>query len=141
MLNNFWFMVSPIWLSFAPFSYDSMHIDTSDALFKLKYNEWHMGILGTHKFNASPIQVHLFQITCFIAVVAPFGALFMSALKRMFKAENLGSMFTTGGVIDRLATVLITGLFLFVFMENIAYKQYDAVLDITRKIMQLSPEN
>lgn len=68
MLQNFWFNVSPIKISFTPFDYSSVHVDTSSALFKQKQNE----VLG-NKFDASPIEIHLFIITVFIAVVAPFG--------------------------------------------------------------------
>jgi len=90
MLNNYWFNVSPIKLGLAPFDNNSTHVDMSADLFKVKPNHWELGPIGDYKFAASPIQIHLFVITCFIAIVAPFGALFFTALKRALKAEQLG---------------------------------------------------
>lgn len=87
MLQNFWFNVSPVKLSSKPFDYSAVHIDTSGSLFKSKMNHWQLGPFGDFMFQASPIQIHLFWITCFIALVAPFGALFFTVLKRALKAE------------------------------------------------------
>jgi len=60
--------------------------------------------------------VHIFWITCFIAVVAPFGALFFTAMKRMLKAEKLGKIFTSGSVVDRVDCLIVTGLFLYIYI-------------------------
>jgi phosphatidate cytidylyltransferase len=90
MLNNYWFNVSPTKLGLTPFDYQSVHVDTSSNLFKIRPNHWEMGPIGELKFDASPIQIHLFVITCFVAIIAPFGALFFTALKRALKAEQLG---------------------------------------------------
>lgn len=87
MINFWWFNVSPIRLGLTPFDSDAIHIDVSAALFKNKMNHWQLGPLGDYQFVASPLQLHLFVITCFIAIVAPFGALFFTALKRALKAE------------------------------------------------------
>lgn len=85
--------------------------------------------------------MHLFVITCFIAIVAPFGALFFTALKRALKAEQLGQIFTNGGVIDRVDCLLITGLFLFIYINFIVYQQQDAVKVMQDMILQLSPKS
>jgi len=60
--------------------------------------------------------VHIFWITCFIAVVAPFGALFFTAMKRMLKAEKLRKIFTSGSVVDRVDCLIVTGLFLYIYI-------------------------
>lgn len=121
MIHFWWFNVSPVKLGLAPFDSDAIHIDVSGALFKNKMNHWQLGPLGDYQFVASPLQLHLFVITCFIAIVAPFGALFFTALKRALKAEQLGKIFTNGGVIDRADCLLITGLFLFIYINFIVY--------------------
>lgn len=90
MLSSGWFLVSPIKISFTPFDYNAVLVDTSDKLFKNRMNHWMLGPFGDFMFEASPISVHLFWITVFIAVVAPFGALFFTVLKRALKAEQLG---------------------------------------------------
>jgi len=127
MLGHWWFNVSPIKLGLRPFDYDACIVDTSAALFKEKMNFWQLGPLGEYQFVASPIKIHLFFITSFIALVAPFGALFFTALKRALKAEYLGRIFTYGGVIDRVDCLLITGLFLFIYIHFIVYQQQDSV--------------
>jgi CDP-diglyceride synthetase len=48
-------------------------------------NHYELGPFGDYKFVASPIQIHLFVITAFIAVISPFGALLFSVLKRALK--------------------------------------------------------
>jgi CDP-diglyceride synthetase len=83
--------------------------------------------------------MHLFIITAFIAIVAPFGALFYSALKRALKAEQFSEMLTNGGVIDRVDGILITGLFLFIYINYIIYQEQDAVKIMQEMILSLSP--
>lgn len=55
MLEHFWFNVSPIKLSFEPFDYSAVHVDTSGALFKPTMNHWQLGPIGDYQFVASPI--------------------------------------------------------------------------------------
>jgi len=88
MLNFWWFNVSPIKLGLAPFDTSAIHIDTSAALFKQRMNHWALGPLGDYQFIASPIQIHLFIVTCFVAMIAPFGSIFFSALKRALKTDH-----------------------------------------------------
>lgn len=83
--------------------------------------------------------MHLFIITAFIAIVAPFGALFYSALKRALKAEQFSEMLTNGGVIDRVDGMLITGLFLFIYINYIIYQEQDATKIMQEMILSLSP--
>lgn len=141
MLYFWWFNVSPIKVGMVPFDNSTIHIDTSASLFKLRQNHWQLGPLGDYQFVASPIQMHLFVITCFVAMIAPFGALFFTALKRALKAEQLGEMFTNGGVIDRADCLLITGLFMFIYINFIVYQTEDTVKTMQEMIMQLSPQN
>lgn len=82
---------------------------------------WQLGPLGEYQFFSSPLQIHLFTITAFVALVAPFGALFFTALKRALKTEQLGEIFIHGGVIDRSDCLLITGLFMFIYINYIVY--------------------
>jgi len=121
MIDEWWFMVSPIHLGLKPFDTSATHIDISGSLFKSKMMHWQLGPLGEYQLFASPLQLHLFTITCFVAIVAPFGALFFTGLKHALKAEQLGEMFTNGGVIDRGDCLLITGLFLFIYINFIVY--------------------
>lgn len=65
--------------------------------------------------------MHLFMITCFVAMIAPFGSIFFTALKRALKTDKLGELFTNGGVIDRVDCLLITGLFMFIYISFIVY--------------------
>jgi len=141
MLNFWWFNISPIKLGLAPFDTSAIHIDTSATLFKQRMNHWALGPLGDYQFIASPIQIHLFIVTCFVAMIAPFGSIFFSALKRALKTEQLGEMFTNGGVIDRVDCLLITGLFMFIYTSFIVYRQADSVRSIQDMILQLSPQN
>ena len=122
MILHYWFNVSPIKLGWKPLDYSLVHVDTSDALYKQKLNNWQLGPLGDYQFIASPLQIHLFWITSFIAIVAPFGALFFTALKRALKAEQIGRVFINGGVIDRVDCLLIVGLFLYVYISFIVYQ-------------------
>lgn len=71
--------------------------------------------------------MHIFWITCFIALVAPFGALFFTAMKRMLKAEQLGQIFTNGGVVDRVDCLIIMGLFLYIYIQYVVYWQFDTL--------------
>jgi phosphatidate cytidylyltransferase len=123
MLNHWWFNVSPIKLGLAPFDREAVLVDTSAALFKARENHWELGAFGDYQFVASPIKVHLGFITAFIALVAPFGALFFTALKYSLHAEQLGKIFANGGIIDRVDCLLICGLFLFIYIHFIVYQQ------------------
>ena len=78
-------------------------------------------------------------ITCYVALVAPFGALFFTALKRALKAEQLGQTFVNGGVIDRADCGLITGIFLIIFINQIVYAPQDAVRKMQEMVLKLDP--
>lgn len=124
-----------------PFDNEAVGIDTSGALFKQQFNHWQLGVFGDYKFEASQLQMHLFMITLFVAVVAPFGAIFFTALKHALKAEQLGKILSNSGVIDRVDCLIITGLFMFIYIQLIVYKQTDAVKVMQDMILKLSPEN
>lgn len=104
-------------------------------------NHYELGPFGDYKFVASPIQIHLFVITAFIAVISPFGALLFSVLKRALKQEQLGKTLANGGVIDRADCILVIGFFLYIYVNFIVYRTEDAVKLMQEMIMQLSPES
>jgi len=37
-------------------------------------------------------------------------------MKRMLKAEKLGKIFTSGSVVDRVDCLIVTGLFLYIYI-------------------------
>ena len=74
-------------------------------------------------------------------MVAPFGALFFTALKRALKAEQLGQTFVNGGVIDRADCSLITGLFLLIFISQIVYAPQDAVKKMQEMVLKLDSKS
>lgn len=141
MLKTDWFRFSPTKLSLAPFDGTAKAIDLTSNLYKPQLNYYELGPFGDYKFSAAPIQVHLFVITGFIAVISPFGALLFSVLKRALKQEQLGKTFVNGGVIDRADCFLVVGFFLFIYVNFIVYKTEDAVKLMQEMIMQLSPES
>ena len=65
------------------------------------------------------MAVHLFILTLFIALIAPFAGFFVAGLKRALRSDRLGVTLHKGGVIDRIDCILVTGFFLMVYMNVI----------------------
>ena len=78
------------------------------------------GQVKTFSTDISLVAVHLFIITLFIAFIAPFAGFFVAGLKRALRADRLGVTLHKGGVIDRIDCILVTGLFLMVYMNVIS---------------------
>jgi hypothetical protein len=141
MLSSDWFLTQPTTLSLTPFDTSAIAVNAPSKLFTPEMNHWNLGLFGDFKFTASPVQIHLFVITAYIAIVSPFGALFFTVLKRSLKADQLGKTLINGGVIDRADCLLVTGLFIFIYVGFIVYKQEDAVSVMKEMILKLSPES
>ena len=77
--------------------------------------------IGSFEFTASQVQIHLFIITLFIALIAPFGGFFVAGLKRALRANQLGLTLHKGGVIDRIDCILCTGFFLCIYINVLVY--------------------
>lgn len=55
MIDEWWFMVSPIHLGLKPFDTSATHVDISGSLFKSKMMHWQLGPLGEYQLFASPL--------------------------------------------------------------------------------------
>ena len=79
------------------------------------------GPIGSLEFTASQVQIHLFIITLFIAFIAPFAGFFIAGLKRALRAQHLGAFNHRGGVIDRTECIIVTGIFLMIYVNVLVY--------------------
>ena len=77
------------------------------------------GQVKSFQTDISLVAVHLFIVTLFIAFIAPFAGFFVAGLKRALRADRLGVTLHKGGVIDRTDCILVTGLFLMVYVNVI----------------------
>jgi len=124
LFESDWFKTVPTKLSLMPFDKDAVKIDDS-TLFKVQY--WEVNFVEAFglypvSFYASTAQIHIFVITLFIAFISPFGGFLYSGLKRALRASQLGRTFFKGGVIDRFDCLIVTGIFLLIYVNLLVYK-------------------
>jgi len=68
-------------------------------------------LLGRDTITLLPIQVHGLALGAFASIVAPFGGLFASGIKRAYDLKDFSSLIPGhGGVFDRVDCQLIMGL-------------------------------
>jgi hypothetical protein len=85
-VNTEWVRAEPTSLSLIPFD-DSTYTTASGSLFVERDFQLELGPLGGVDIKASNIQIHLFVITLFVALISPFGGFFVSGLKRSLRAR------------------------------------------------------
>ena len=99
------------------------------------------GPLGSVEFTASQVQIHLFIITLFIAFIAPFAGFFIAGLKRALRARHLGVFNHRGGVIDRTECIIVTGIFLMIYVNVLVYSNSgETSARIKEMILSMSDE-
>ena len=83
------------------------------------------GKVKSYQAQITPVKVHLFVITLFIAYIAPFAGFFVAGLKRSLRADRLALTLHKGGVIDRIDCILVTGFFLMIYVNVLVNSQND----------------
>jgi len=72
---------------------------------------WVSRLAGTDTVTLLPIQIHGLGLGAFASLVAPFGGLFASAIKRTYNLKDFSDLIPGhGGVFDRVDCQLIMGL-------------------------------
>lgn len=90
-------------------------------------------------FEATAVEAHLFVITIFCAMIAPFGGYFAFGLKRALRAQSLGQKAYKEEVIDKIDCLIVTGFFLIIYMNAIVYQTETTVGRVKSMISNLSP--
>ncbi|KAK5674968.1 phosphatidate cytidylyltransferase [Elasticomyces elasticus] len=69
--------------------------------------------------TVSPMQFHIFVMSTFASLIAPFGGFFASGLKRTFNIKDFGdSIPGHGGMTDRMDCQFIMGFFAFMYYQS-----------------------
>ncbi|GAB0492625.1 hypothetical protein MMPV_003893 [Pyropia vietnamensis] len=75
--------------------------------------------LSTMAFSFAPVQLHAIALGAFASLIAPFGGLFASGVKRQFAVKDFGSLVPGhGGVTDRVDCQLLMAAFTYVYIIN-----------------------
>lgn len=75
--------------------------------------------LSTMTFSYAPVQLHAIALGAFASLIAPFGGLFASGVKRQFAVKDFGSLVPGhGGVTDRVDCQLLMAVFTYVYIIN-----------------------
>lgn len=139
-----WFMQVANKISFVPFD-NTSHSLAQGPLYEknLQTLMWTKSLFGLEEpvsFVASELQLHLFVITVFVAFVSPFGGFFFAGLKRAMRQSQLSISIFKGGVIDRLDCIIITGVFLLIYLTMLVIKNeapdVSTVLDMVTNLSE-----
>lgn len=144
ILETDWIRQTPVSISLEPFNRSESVIASGplweNNMRQINYIDF-SGKVGTFETSTSPVEVHLFIMTLFIAFIAPFGGFFVAGLKRALRTEQLGVTLHKGGVIDRVDCILVTGLFLMIYVNVLVNSQSGEKKDqIKEMIMDLSDD-
>jgi phosphatidate cytidylyltransferase len=92
--------------------------------------------------TVSPMQFHIFIMSTFASLIAPFGGFFASGLKRTFNIKDFGdSIPGHGGMTDRMDCQFIMGFFAFMYYQSfIAVHKASVGSVLETAITALSPE-
>lgn len=72
-----------------------------------------------HTYTIKPVQFHVFVLSTFASLIAPFGGFFASGLKRTFKIKDFGdSIPGHGGMTDRMDCQFIMGTIAFFYYSS-----------------------
>jgi len=75
--------------------------------------------LSPVSFTYAPVQLHAIALGAFASLIAPFGGLFASGVKRQFAVKDFGSLVPGhGGVTDRVDCQLLMAVFTYVYLIN-----------------------
>lgn len=76
----------------------------------------------------APIQLHALLMAAFASVIAPFGGLWASAIKRAYGIKDFDSIIPGhGGVTDRMDCQFITALFVSVYHQTFIRRDHMSV--------------
>ncbi|KAI9669294.1 MAG: hypothetical protein M1831_000329 [Alyxoria varia] len=92
--------------------------------------------------TVAPVQFHVFALSTFASLIAPFGGFFASGLKRTFNIKDFGdSIPGHGGITDRFDCQFIMGFFAFMYYQSFI-AQYKATVGavVEQAISGLTPE-
>eukprot|EP00510_Aplanochytrium_minuta_P005588 CAMPEP_0184028246 /NCGR_PEP_ID=MMETSP0954-20121128/14699_1 /TAXON_ID=627963 /ORGANISM="Aplanochytrium sp, Strain PBS07" /LENGTH=160 /DNA_ID=CAMNT_0026312999 /DNA_START=293 /DNA_END=775 /DNA_ORIENTATION=- len=88
-----------------------------------------------------PMDEHVFWMSMFASMVAPFGGFFASGFKRAFKIKDFGdSIPGHGGITDRMDCQIIMGMFVYTYVNSRVFKTYlgdfdpDAVVSLFQEL-------
>lgn len=104
-----------------PFAYESCVIAN---LYKVtpKYIPFISSVLG--KVYISEFNLHLWALTLFASLIAPFGGFFASGIKRGLEIKDFADLIPGhGGILDRLDCLILMTIFVYVYMKELI--QYD----------------
>jgi phosphatidate cytidylyltransferase len=93
-----------------------------------------------HEFKFTDVQLHLFFITLFCTIIAPFGGFLVFGLKRALRKQSSGVAFPLGSVIERIDCLIVAGFFLLIYMNSIVYKDETTFSHVKTMISNLSPD-
>lgn len=94
--------------------------------------EWLSAITGVAFVEMSAMQQHAVWFAMFASLIAPFGGFFASGLKRAFKLKDFGDLIPGhGGMTDRMDCQIITGLFTYVYLQTILYRDTGSCPSVT----------
>ena len=127
-------------MSLKPFDYEALTIDMSGAMYKNQQYEWNLGPLGEYQFLAMPADMHLLAITIIAAFFASFARVFADGIKKALRVNSLGCTLYSGGVIDHFSGVMIVGIFMVIYVNQVIYKQDDPMEKLRDLIMLMTPE-
>jgi phosphatidate cytidylyltransferase len=73
--------------------------------------------MGYKTFNSSPAQVHALVVSLFASLIAPFGGLFASGVKRAFRIKDFGVAIPGhGGFTDRFDCHILMAAFIYCYL-------------------------
>jgi len=74
-------------------------------------------------WQVMPMDEHVFWMSMFAAMVAPFGGFFASGFKRAFKIKDFGdSIPGHGGITDRMDCQIMMGMFVYTYINSRVFK-------------------
>ncbi|KAI0929919.1 hypothetical protein AcW1_008740 [Taiwanofungus camphoratus] len=95
-------------------------------------------LLG-HQVTSIPYatyQIHLFFMSCFASLVAPFGGFFASGFKRAFNIKDFGhSIPGHGGMTDRMDCQFLMGVYTYVYYSSLIRQHHVSVGSLLQMIV------
>lgn len=118
--NNFW-TCAPMqitWHPFQDYECQEVHYIYHSRVFKLPFS-----FLGLDSFTCSPAVLYSMVYVVFAAIIAPFAGFLASGLKRAYGIKDFAATLPGhGGFTDRLDCISIQGMFSYVLLSTVIYR-------------------
>jgi len=135
--NNFW-TCAPMQLTWHPFQ-DYQCREVHHIYMSREY-KLPISIFGYDSFTSSPAVLYSMVYVVFAAIIAPFAGFFASGLKRAYEIKDFAvTLPGHGGFTDRLDCISLCGMFSYVFLSTVVYRDEDTAEKAYRAIMGMQP--